>query len=80
MSLFLFEFDLYIFLRVKVAPGGGTTINLPIVPVDLGNIDIEVTAVSSIAGDAVRRQLLVEVGNAGFNQASIIHKLQLQIE
>jgi hypothetical protein len=28
--------------------------------VEVGNIDIEVSAVSKVAGDAVRKQLLVE--------------------
>ncbi|XP_045202749.2 CD109 antigen-like [Mercenaria mercenaria] len=46
--------------KIKVTAGGGTTLNLPILPVELGSIDIEVRAVSSRAGDAVRRQLLVE--------------------
>ncbi|XP_059143998.1 CD109 antigen-like [Physella acuta] len=45
---------------VMVKAGQAKSVYFPIVPADLGRIDVEVKAQSSKAADAVRRQLLVE--------------------
>ncbi|BFZ24492.1 hypothetical protein BsWGS_27530 [Bradybaena similaris] len=45
---------------ILVAAGDAKSVYFPIVPADLGKIDIEVKAQSTKAADAVRRQLLVE--------------------
>ena len=48
---------------MKVLAGEGVTLYFPILPQKLGLIDISITATSNVAGDAVVRQLLVEVGD-----------------
>ncbi|KAK0052968.1 thioester-containing protein 4, partial [Biomphalaria pfeifferi] len=45
---------------VMIKAGEAKSVYFPIVPADLGKIDIEVKAQSTKAADAVRRQLLVE--------------------
>ncbi|XP_059143995.1 CD109 antigen-like [Physella acuta] len=45
---------------VMVKAGEAKSVYFPIVPADLGRIDVEVKAQSTKAADAVRRQLLVE--------------------
>ncbi|XP_005113531.2 CD109 antigen, partial [Aplysia californica] len=45
---------------VLVKSGEAKSVYFPIVPIDLGKIDVEVKAQSTRAADAVRRQLLVE--------------------
>lgn len=35
-------------------------VNFPIVPTGLGNIDIEVSSVSGMVGDRIKKKLLVE--------------------
>nr|BAE44110.1 thioester-containing protein [Tauphaedusa tau] len=45
---------------ILVAAGDAKSVYFPIVPSDLGRIDVEVKAQSTRAADAVRRQLLVE--------------------
>ncbi|XP_059162968.1 CD109 antigen-like [Physella acuta] len=46
--------------EVMVKAGEAKSVYFPIVPADLGRIDVEVKAQSTKAADAVRRQLLVE--------------------
>ncbi|XP_071088378.1 CD109 antigen-like [Haliotis cracherodii] len=46
--------------RVHVKAGGATSVYFPIVPATLGKIDLTVSARSTLAADAVKRQLLVE--------------------
>ena len=48
---------------MKVSAGGGVTVYFPIMPQKLGLIDLSVSAITPVAGDAVLRQLLVEVRN-----------------
>ncbi|KAL4229795.1 hypothetical protein ACF0H5_010186 [Mactra antiquata] len=59
---------------VTIPSGSAVAVNFPIIPLEIGNIDIEVTAVSSMAGDAVRRQLLVEAEGieSGYNLPILI--------
>ncbi|XP_067661520.1 CD109 antigen-like [Haliotis asinina] len=45
---------------VQVKAGGATSVYFPIVPLTLGKIDLTVSARSTLAADAVKRQLLVE--------------------
>ncbi|XP_048243500.1 CD109 antigen-like isoform X10 [Haliotis rufescens] len=45
---------------VYVKAGGATSVYFPIVPATLGKIDLTVSARSTLAADAVKRQLLVE--------------------
>ncbi|XP_071088369.1 CD109 antigen-like isoform X3 [Haliotis cracherodii] len=45
---------------VHVKAGGATSVYFPIVPATLGKIDLTVSARSTLAADAVKRQLLVE--------------------
>ena len=49
-------------LFLKVTAGQAKSVFFPIVPAGLGKIDITVKAQSTLAADAVKRQLLVEVG------------------
>ena len=48
-------------LSVQVTAGEGKSVYFPIVPSSLGNVELVVSAQSTQAADAVRRQLLVEV-------------------
>ena len=48
-------------MSVQVAAGEGKSVYFPIVPSGLGNVELVVSAQSTQAADAVRRQLLVEV-------------------
>lgn len=52
----------------KVPAKSSVSVHLPIRPVQLGMVDITVRATSDRAGDAVRKQLHVEVG--GLRQSS----------
>ncbi|XP_046542511.1 LOW QUALITY PROTEIN: CD109 antigen-like [Haliotis rubra] len=45
---------------VQVKAGGATSVYFPIVPTILGKIDLTVSARSTLAADAIKRQLLVE--------------------
>ena len=53
--------DNKILLSLKVGAKDAVSVYFWIVPETLGQTPIEVKAVSNIAGDAVRRQLLVKV-------------------
>ena len=48
-------------MLLQVAAGEAKSVFFPIVPAALGKIDILVKAQSTLAADAVQRQLLVEV-------------------
>ncbi len=48
---------------VVVPSGHVTPVYFPIVPKTIGNVDIEVSARTGVAADAVKRQLRVKVGN-----------------
>lgn len=62
--LLLLQYVTFITIRYffyKVAAGEGKSVYFPIVPITLGNMELVVSAQSSMAADGVRRQLLVEV-------------------
>ncbi|WAQ97873.1 CD109-like protein [Mya arenaria] len=45
--------------KITVAPGGGVAVRFPIKATSVGTFDVEIRAVSSRAGDGVRKPLLV---------------------
>lgn len=46
---------------LQVASGDAMTVDFPIVPTTLGQLDIQVSARSTAAADAVKRKITVEV-------------------
>jgi hypothetical protein len=52
---------IFAFFQNQVPKGEGKSVFFPIVPSALGNIELEVSAQSTMAADAVRRYLLVQV-------------------
>ena len=50
-----------VYLSFQVKSQEQAAVYFPIIPSEVGSIDIEVSARSTLAADAVRRQLIVEV-------------------
>lgn len=47
-------------IKVSISPGNGTTVPFVIRPLKVGQITIKIVATSTIAGDGIEQQLIVE--------------------